>query len=352
MSGDLLDGGRPKRLILRQGRWFLEVSRLVSVGDGVFQPRTQRVEGRAAIVDVLRRSKQGRSLAEPAARLVGVAEPAGDASYDVVDGTWAPSSLAPSYIKQLAKGDTRTATEAALLAELTLLRAAHEGLMARVGRLERAVAGTSGLDLGEEPAPGARPDASQGAGPAPPGDPHAAPEPESSPVAAPSDEVAGSHGTAGPHLRLPGIQSITATLKVFCGEEVPLEEAAAAAPEWLTAPGRYCASWLVDDDGHEVGAILCDVEAVVRLGGSRLMLPPEEVDSQASQQAPTDEVLAATSEVCASLTNPINELPGNLHVRAAPLERLDDLMPEWMRTPYESFVCEHPGGGVVALLVR
>ncbi|MBM4362977.1 MAG: hypothetical protein FJ104_09875, partial [Deltaproteobacteria bacterium] len=70
MSTDLLEGGRPRRLLRRQGRWLLEVTRLVSTGDGVFSPRTQRLEGQGAILDALRRSRHGRALADSAARLL------------------------------------------------------------------------------------------------------------------------------------------------------------------------------------------------------------------------------------------------------------------------------------------
>lgn len=375
MSGDLLDGGRPKRLVRRQGYWYLEMHRLVSAGDGVFQPRTIRVEGRAAIVDTLRRSKHGRSLAESAAEIVATQDPDIGDSFDAVEGTWVPSSIAPSYIKQLGAKDVRTPAEAALVAELTVLRAAYEGLMDRVARLEQQRLGSAAPVLSaasraastwDRPAPPMQTssrekepggvgalrvldsDRSGRGGAAPEGSPPAAREPAVSAPVAPVPAIE----SAQKQLKLLPINVLTTTLKQLCGSDVPMKEVKKAPSGWIDAPRRYFASWLVDDDGHEVGVILCDVEAVARLGGALLMLPAAEIDSQVSLEAPTEDAMSATAEVCNNLSGPLNQIPGNLHVRTTPIEQLDELMPGWVRTPRGKFVCAHAGGGVVALLAR
>jgi hypothetical protein len=367
VSSDLLDGGRPKRLVLRQGRWYLEMSRLVSTGDGVFAPKTHRIEGNGAIVEGLRRSKHGKPLAESAARIVARGDTGSDASFDAVDGAWVPSSIAPSYIKQLGRKDVRTPAEAALVAELTLLRAAYDGLVVRVARLERMMSdgvaprptpdriaetwasaspdrghehgderahdqsdeGDSDPDRGDAAGDHAEPAPAQAEEPAPP------PEPE-----------------APKPLRLPGINVVTSLLKQLCGQEVPLKEMKQVPEDWFLTPTRYSASWLVDDQGVEVGAMLCDVEAVARLGGTLLMLPQSEIDAQATTESPTEDVISAASEICNNLSGPLNKLPGNMHVRSTSLEKLDDLMPEWLRTPRAHFTCAHPGGGVLMMLSR
>jgi hypothetical protein len=369
VSSDLLDGGRPKRLVLRQGRWYLEMSRLVSTGDGVFAPKTHRIEGNGAIVEGLRRSKHGRALADAAARLVARGDAGSDASYDAVDGSWVPSSIAPSYIKQLGRKDVRTPAEAALMAELTLLRAAYDGLVARVARLERTlsegVVVRPSADRIAETWASASPDRTRGQDDHDERDDHDGDERrdhdgdgrqdgDSGPAAQEPPEVAAPppESEAPKPLRLPGINVVTSLLKQLCGQEIPLKELKQVPEDWFLTPTRYSASWLVDDQGVEVGAMLCDVEAVARLGGTLLMLPQSEIDSQASAENPTEDVVSAASEICNNLSGPLNKLPGNTHVRSTSLERLDDLMPEWLRTPRAHFTCAHPGGGVLMMLSR
>ncbi len=140
MTADLLDGGRPKRLILRHGRWFLEILRLVSTGEGVRSSpaaRGSRASPRSS--SALRRSKNGKPLVDAAAKIVSNGSVSDEASFDAIDGAWVPSRLAPSYIEQLGRTEVRSPVEAALIADLTMLRASHEGAH-RARRAARAAA--------------------------------------------------------------------------------------------------------------------------------------------------------------------------------------------------------------------
>jgi len=89
-----------------------------------------------------------------------------------------------------------------------------------------------------------------------------------------------------------------------------------AGAGFLAAPDRFFVSSLVDDQNAEVGGIFCDAEAAIRLGGGLLMLSRSEIDAQVAAQMPSDEAMLSMSEICNNLSAPLNEIPGNLHVRA------------------------------------
>jgi hypothetical protein len=363
VTTDLLDGGRPRRLILRKGRWYLEVARLVSTGDGVFRPHRQRIEGRAAILQALRQSKASPALADSAGRLVDSSAD-GDATFDAVEGMWVPSGLAPSYVQQLGRHDIRTPAEAALVAELTLLRASHEGLLARVARLERVVLGDPDVAKHAFAPKEVRRHAEvpfvatlrQGFPPEQTADrPHDEPdeggghEPDDVPGHEPDDAPVGEPAPSG--LAFPPVTLVTSLLTQVCGQDVPLKEMKRATAEWVVSPERFHVAFLLDDEGGEAGAILFDGQAIARLGGALLALAQGEVDDQASTGAPNPDVVAAASEICTHLTGPINDMPGNLHVRARALSPLEEPVPGWLGDGF-FVVCAHPGGGTVAFVAK
>jgi hypothetical protein len=153
-------------------------------------------------------------------------------------------------------------------------------------------------------------------------------------------------------IRLPAVGVLVHVLKDLAGQEIPLKEVKGAPADWRAASERYFVSWLVDDENAEVGGILCDVEAVVRLGGALLMLPRSEIDAQVSAGAPNDDVKMATSEIFNNLSGPVNDVPGNPHVRAQPIAALAERVPEWLESARMRLVCAHPGGGKLALVGR
>lgn len=352
MSGDLLDGGRPKRLVLRQGRWFLEVSRLVSTGDGVFQPRSTRIEGKPAIVEALRRSKHGQGLADGAAKLVANAAGAGDQSFDAIDGAWVPSRGAPSATKQLGPGEVRTPLEAALLADLTMLRASHEGLVARVGRLERLLAKKldgepvaarrerAALPVMEESVPHEVAVAS--------GDEHS---PDPSALDARRAPAVAEEPHAGA-IEFPALGLVTDALKQLSGHDVPLKEMKNAPSSWLESPARFYASWLADESGDVLGGIVFDTEAVARLGGAYLAMPQADIEAHAASAELAEDIVSAASDICGTLAGLVNDLRDNPRVRSTPLAPFGDGAPDWIESPAVRIVCVHPGGGTVALLSR
>jgi hypothetical protein len=315
------------------------MTQLVSTGDGVFQPRRHRVEGKAAIVETLRRSKHGKGFVESATRIVAGDEAGGDASFEALDGTWVPSRLAPSYINQLGQSEKRTATEAALIAELTVLRASHEGLMARVSRLERMLANTPG---GREHAfvvPNERihektPYAATLRGGMPP--PSDVPD-----VAEDSDA-----------LRFPPFGLVTDALTQLCGQDIPLKEMRGVECDFLEFPARYHASWIVDKSDEVVGGFLFDSEVIARLGGALLATPQADIDTQATSEQPSADALSATADICNTLSHLMSEQTGNYKVHATNLVPLAEAPPDWLFTARRRLVAAHPGGGSVVFLAR
>jgi hypothetical protein len=296
-----------------------------------------------------------------------------DGVFELVGGAWVPAKAAPSNARELGLADRRSPTEAALAAEVVVLRATVEALMARVARLERKVAydlprervaaGRSGAHtidgLGRSAAladappvscdgrrpPAARPELplrfSQSPASVPDG-----------PAAQPVPVAVAPGAASKPPLRLPPLVVLVNVLKDLAGQEIPLKETRGAPPDWTTAPGRYFAAWLVDDDGADVGGVLCDVEAVARLGGALLMLPRSEIDAQASAGTPSDDVKMAASEICNNLSGPVNDVPGNPHVRALSIAALTERIPDWLETARVRLACVHPGGGKLVLVGR
>ena len=153
-------------------------------------------------------------------------------------------------------------------------------------------------------------------------------------------------------MRLPSVSVLVKTLAQLSGQQVALKEMKDAGAGSLEPAGRFLASWLVDDQNEEVGGILCDAETAVRLGGALLMLSRSEIDAQVSAGEPSDESKLSMSEICNNLSGPLNEIPGNMHVRAQPLVSLAERVPDWVKAPRHRLVCVHPGGGVLVLIGR
>jgi hypothetical protein len=350
VSGDLLDGGRPKRLVLRQGRWFLEISRLVSTGDGVFQPRSTRIEGKPAIVEALRRSKHGKALADGAAKLVANGASAPDQSFDAIDGAWVPSHAGPSTAKQLAPGDARTPLEAALLAELTMLRASHEGLASRVARLERLLA----RKLDGEPVAVKRDRAEPRAAVAtsPHADTASAVDEPPQHASGEAPQEPGAETRPSGAIEFPVLGLVIDALKQLCGHEVPLKEMKNAPSSWLASPERFYASWLADEAGDVQGGIVCDGEAVARLGGAYLAMPQADIEAHAASAELGEDIVSAASDICGTIAGLVNDLRDNPRIRSTPLARYVDGAPAWVESPTVCIVCVHPGGGTVAFVSR
>ncbi|HVZ32687.1 MAG TPA: hypothetical protein VG963_09695, partial [Polyangiaceae bacterium] len=149
-------GGAPRRLSVERGNWVLEILRNVNIGHDLVRPLTERVRGTRQITSYLKSNPEHERLARAAQKLMQ-APPSNDVrSYSVAGDEWVCNSLPPPPPEpEERENEARLGLEQRLgevSARLTALMALHEGLLARLARLEARV---SALDL-QEPSASSR----------------------------------------------------------------------------------------------------------------------------------------------------------------------------------------------------
>lgn len=347
MRGDLLSGGIPKRLLAKDGKWSLEIVRQVAVERNVYRPHTQRLDGADVILGYLRRTAQFSALAHGAAELLG--DPVLESrSYEVVNGEWVMSVLAPSYIDELKRQHRAAAQRSQhvqlleVRAECVRLRHANAKLSGRMddleGQLKQLAALVEELKAREPVVIHA---------------PLAAPVPEKQlePVAAQvQEEPADPEAAELPKLRLPRAQEFIRCIEQLIGSDVTARES--ASPLDVTGGGKFYVSQLIDDSDRLVGGIIMDLQATVFLGGTLLMVPEAELNSQVRSRAPSEDSVAASSEVCNALSGSLNNVPDNAHVRTKYLEVLNLAELPWLKKPRVQMTLEDSFGGQVLVVCR
>ena len=364
MTGDLLQNGEPKRLTCHAGRWFLEVERLVAIDANLFQPQLQRLEGVDAVLGFLKKNPNAESLLCGTQQLLKSTTLDEVRSFENVDGEWVPSAISPVYIKQLTHGRNGNAQQSSaqelsqLRAELLLLRASHERLKERVMDLERKFEQMR-VSLRVQP------DFSQGevqilqsGQPRP----DVVPRGEGAdlrtgsrvrPAEAPQKPASAPAATkpAGHALTLPGADKLIEGLKTLLGDAVAVRKVEPTTS--LDGPFEgFWSSRLADETGAQVGAILANLPCLVRLGGELMMLPESEIQQQIRDCQPSEDSVAAMSEVCNALAGVFHEVPGNPQVKNTYLEphRSDGL--SWLDGAKQVAELHVESGGILLLLVR
>jgi len=317
IAGDLLTSATPARLLCRRGTWVLELVKLVPVDRNVFQPRVQRLEGAEAVLQHLKRSGDNPALAAAAGQLMRAARADEDRAFDAVDGDWVPGELGPrpetNRPSALSPGSNHAGEVAELRAELLVLRASHERLRERVQRLEAqwASGGRNRDVLSIPPTPSfVMPKASD-----------TPPQPLAAAPPAPAVNATRMSGEPS-QLRLPSVAAINESLHALIGDQASVREKrpvmfspSALGPCWV--------SRLIDDEGHDVGAIVADRAAAIALGGALMSLPEHEIEAQRALAMPSDDIVGAMSEVANNLCETINQQAGGgLQVRVKPIEPL------------------------------
>lgn len=345
MRGDLLSGGIPKRLLARDGRWSLEVVRQVAVERNVYRPHTQRLEGSDVILGYLRRTAQFAALAHGAAELLGNSTP-DSRSYEVVNGEWVQSVLAPSYIDELKRQHRAAAQRSQhvqlleVRAECVRLRHANAHLTTRVDELQEQFKQLAAL---VEELKAREPVVIQAPPPV-----IEAPLPE--PVLPSPQEPVDAEAAELPKLRLPRAQDFIRCIEQLIGSEVTAKE---VHTEFDVASGeKMYISPLIDDSERLVGAIVMDLRSTVFLGGTLLMVPEGELNTQVRTRAPSEDSVAASSEVCNALSGSLNNVPDNAHIRTKYLETLNPADYPWLRKPRVHMLLEDSLGGQVFIACR
>jgi hypothetical protein len=344
------------------------VVRQVAIDRSVYRPHTQQLEGRDVILRYLKRSPQFKGLAVGATQLLS--EPASSPScFDAVNGEWVPSVLAPSYIEQLKLQRKRAAQHTIriqlldLQAEVLRLKHGHAALLERVAVLE----GQLGAVV--EGAPIARPAAAPVTAAATKSSAADAPQ-TSSPANAPSAS-AGAMPTANADSKLSGAEPATAeaaprshkthnislpptTDYVRCIEQLIGGDTTAKAVEDRVdfSQAALYLSVLIDDEDRVAGAILMDLKATVFLGGTLLMVPENELTQQVANNSPSEDSVAASSEVCSALSGSLNNVSGNPQLRSSLMEALEISKHSWLSTPASVTHLADSFGGKVMIAIR
>lgn len=322
IAGDLLTSATPARLLCRRGVWVLELVKLVPVDRNVFQPRVQRLEGADAVLQHLKRSGDNPSLAAAASQLMRGVRSDEERAFDAVDGDWVPGELGPRRDAQRPSspppGSTHAGEVAELRAELLVLRASHERLRERVQRLEAQWnAANRGREvLSVPPTPSFAISAKNS------DTPQAAAFVSSPSPSATATRISGEPSLPAGAVRLPSVAAINESLHALIGDQASVREKRPV----VFAPSKLGPCWvsrLIDEEGHDVGAIVADRAAAIALGGALMLLPEPEIEAQRALDTPSDDILSAMSEVANNLCEAINQhAGGGLQVRVKPIEPL------------------------------
>jgi hypothetical protein len=270
--------------------------------------------------------------------------------FDAVEGEWVPGepSTRRDSNRPSAPPPGNSSEVAELRAEVLVLRASHERLRERVQRLEAqlsrgsivpdvlSVAPTPSVAVGR-PSEALRP-----------------PEPFAStlvqgqlPLPTRSERVK----TPGA-LNLPEVAAINACLQSLIGDDSGVHENDPVdfSPATL---GACWVSRLIDEAGVEVGVIVADQAATATLGGALMGLGADEIEAQRSQQAPTQDVIGAMSEVSNQLCETINQDALGPRARVKPIEPMLPGLLDWTKNASSALELElADGSGRLFLFAR
>ena len=158
-------------------------------------------------------------------------------------------------------------------------------------------------------------------------------------------------------ITLPELNKVSKSLGVLLGTDLAFD---AGEPVDLSgiSDGAYV-SYLTDDVGAVVGAILADLPAALYLGGTLIMLPEGSLSEQLRSGEASEAALDGLSEVFNTLRSAVNHIPGNPHVCASTVIPLGESTAsdegEWLGAASErmDMVAELPlGEGRLTFLVR
>jgi hypothetical protein len=140
---------------------------------------------------------------------------------------------------------------------------------------------------------------------------------------------------------LPSVAAINESLHALIGDQASVREKRPVA----FVPSKLGPCWvsrLIDDEGHDVGAIVADRTAAIALGGALMLLPENEIEAQRALATPSDDILSAMSEVANNLCETINQRAGGgLQVRVKPIEPLTPGSLDWAeRAADRGLACE------------
>ena len=332
----------------------MEFEQLVYNAPAVLRPRRFAVLGEHAILQQLREFAGHEPLAKDAERLFARgALP--DGTYIAKNGRWLPEMRPEAVVpepevpqpEQLTAGDVE-----ALNSRIASLETSVRALQKMLEGAMRALSDLANQPRVAAPAPvqhgSIATAATQQRGPAEPiggplvvdSMPAAPPVPR--PIVDPNEKP----------IALPTASALTDLVKSLAGPEAVLS--AVDRLDWtqLAAAGPVYAAAIHNHDGHDVGAMILDIESALRLAGALLMESEDMITSYLEEKAMSDEMLDAASEVCNTLMSSFNKISGNPHLRVAKLELQDAERIAWAGAARKRDDYRYSHGGRLAMAVR
>jgi hypothetical protein len=329
----------------------MELEQLVSSAPAILRPRRFAVVGESAILMQLRELTGHEPLAKDAERLFARGS-APDGTYVARNGHWLPE-VRPDVVALEPKP-----LRAASVAQLAPGALPLDVLVTRVAALEKSVQALQKLletatralrAEAENPRTGAVVHGASARQPTA-ADPHGATAaavatPQPPPAARPVDPGAKV-------ISLPSASALSELLRSLAGQGALLQPAERANWALLAAAGPVYAAALNDHDGQDVGAIIMDIEAALRLAGALLMESEDMITSLIEENMMSDDMLDASSEVCNTLMSSINKMSGNPHLRAGKIALLGEADASWLAAARKCDDYRYSHGGRVAIATR
>ncbi len=303
------DNATPKRLLVKDGAWTLELEALVPLGDAILRPTTYSIDGPEMILTTLERNPNYQELAMGAHQLIEQARSLGpgpiNLAFEARGNGWIPAPPPVAARQKVPEGEegddeslrTRMGVRRK---DLKLLLARIEALEDRTAQLEETVARLAATPARAEPTIIAK-------------------------------SLREEFQPAAPSIRVPSVSDIEEALKILVGDTISLSE---GAPDDLpplddTARG-YTISRLLDEHSDIVGAVLADVKAVVYQSGALLDSTPAAMKIQVMAEEPAEDALEAWSEIVNNLCGLFNKIEGNPFLRPTSAAPFDPSSEPWL----------------------
>lgn len=334
---DLLRHITPRHLHRDEESWVLEVERYICVMGDIYRPLRQKVHGPRAILAHLEHNPRGQLLSSATRALFETSGDGEEGHFDAVDGQWIPSEARLELDAQAQKSPPTAALahlelghrdSARRIAELELRLEKLEARFATMATVAQKALdtstelsdgirnGTLGLATAEQLA-GMQGAAGAGA------------------TEAEAEEPAAQEGGPVPEWEAPvypSIKVVRDTIEQLVMVSLSTKEVR-GREEVEIDPSSFDSHFfcmLIDDDDREVGAMIGDLQATVRLGCELMGIPDGERDTQLKTGRPSEDVIEAMSEIFNTLSGPVNLLPGNMHLRIKALAELDVAEVSWL----------------------
>lgn len=347
--------GSAERLQRTAGAWRMEFEQLVYSAPAILRPRRFAVLGELAILQQLREFAGHEPLAKDTERLFARgALP--DGTYIARNGRWLPEMRPETVVPEPEAPEPEKLTAGNVEELTTRIGSLETNMRALQKMLEGAMRALS--ELANQPrvaAPAAAPmvgsiatAATQQRGPAEPmGTPMMvasmpAQPPTPRPLVDPNEKL----------ISLPTVAALSDLVKSLAGPEAVLN--AAERTDWaqLSAATPVYAAAIHNHDGHDVGAMIMDIESALRLAGALLMESEDMITSYIEEKAMSDEMLDAASEVCNTLMSSFNKISGNPHLRVGKLELQDADRIGWVALARKCDDYRYSHGGRLAMALR